>query len=68
MISWRDIKSSDDRDMWHYQEEQTALEMRQIALNIWKDKEKAEAWLKYANDHRLARWPKDRTFEPLTGA
>ena len=64
-ISWRDIHDADTRDAWHYQEEQTARRMAEIARDIWKDKEKQQAWLKTAEDHRRARWPKDRIYQPI---
>lgn len=63
-MHWREIRSSDDLDFWHWQEEQTALWMAHVAENF-KDFAAYADWRKAAERHRQARWPKDRPYTSL---
>lgn len=64
-MNWRDIKTSDDRDMYAWQEENTGMIMAGIARNIWKSPEKEYRWLRYADENRRLRWPRDLNYTPI---
>lgn len=64
VVTWRDIKSRDDQDMWHWEQERTCKIMAEVARNIWKDLSAEQSWKAEQERHRMARWPKDRPYQP----